>query len=234
MKFLAIDTSTHLCSVAVFDENSCLSYADVLDENYTHAEKLHLSINECILKANVLAKDLDFIAVGKGPGSYTGLRIGVSAAKGMAYALDIPIISTNSLQILAAAALDWLTSSEQNLTLDSAMLIPMIDARRMEIFTSTFNTQLRQISAIEAKIVESHAFAEIKERFYYFGDGAAKCQEMITNDRGIYLNDIKPSARYMGDIARELYKQQQFEDTAYFEPYYLKEFIAGKPKAIQP
>jgi len=223
MYILALETSTRMCSVALFDGEQLLVFHDNLDTGYTHAEKLHVLIAKTIDEAGIKSSDLQAIAVGKGPGSYTGLRIGVSAAKGMAYALDIPLLAVDSLQIMASAI--------PSVQAKGHLLLPMTDARRMEVYTAIYDEDLTRISEIQAEIIHEQSFTEINGRLLIFGDGAEKCVPVLNHLDFNFIPNIWPSARFMGKLSFELYKSNTFEDIAYFEPYYLKEFIAGKSKS---
>jgi tRNA threonylcarbamoyladenosine biosynthesis protein TsaB len=174
--------------------------------------------------------ELQAVSVSKGPGSYTGLRIGVSAAKGFCFALDIPLIAVPTLQSMALTALrspDFTPESAVN-----TLYCPMFDARRMEVYTALYDHQNNEVRATEALIVERESFnKELKTNVIcYFGDGAEKCREVLDHEHMIYLNDIHPSARSQAVLAHAKFLSKDFEDLAYFEPYYLKDFIAGKPR----
>lgn len=192
---------------------------------YSHAEQLHTFIDEVVKEAHLGYRDLDAIAVSKGPGSYTGLRIGVSAAKGLAYALEAPMIAVDPLQSMAALAADRCAPG--------SILIPMIDARRMEVFCAGFSGALEPVFDTRAEIVDEESFAafESSAPVYYFGDGAAKCRDIL-DGRGHFhfLPDIDASSLGMAGLAHEAFAKNDFVDTAYFEPFYLKDFVAGKPK----
>lgn len=223
--FLCLETSTRQCSVALMDGEKLIAQKASREEQYTHSEKLHVFIDSCLKESGTTASELDAIVVSKGPGSYTGLRIGVSAAKGLAYGLDIPVITLESLDILAAEA--------KSTYPDAAYYIPMIDARRMEVYTQIFNAELDAISKISAEIIDQTSFSDLKEESCcYFGDGAEKCRDSFNERNWKFLPDIWPMAGSMGTLALEKWEKKDFENTAYFEPFYLKEFIAGKPKKL--
>ena len=189
---------------------------------FSHAEKLHSFILEIISEAEVKMSDLDAIAISKGPGSYTGLRIGVSAAKGLCYALEKPLISVATLEILA-----------QQVPLESnELVVPLLDARRMEVYSGVFDHNYKQIRETKAEIIDASSFADILNNgiVYFAGDGAEKCKEFIKHKNARFLNSIYPSAKEMAGIANRKFKALNFEDVAYFEPFYLKDFVAGKPK----
>lgn len=191
------------------------------DGNYSHAEKLHELIGQVVLEAKIELAHLKAIAVSKGPGSYTGLRIGVSAAKGLCFALDIPLISVNTLQSLALSV-----------PVDKGYKIPLLDARRMEVYSQVFSEKTEKIRDVYAEIIDSDSFTEFlnAEKVYFFGDGAEKCKEIITHKNAIFIDGKFPSAKEMSAISYEKYLKNEFEDVAYFEPFYLKEFLAAIPK----
>lgn len=223
MYILHIDSTTKVCSVAISNRNQLLKLVEIDSEKLSHSEKLHSFIEECLSSSDLGVKDLNAIAVSKGPGSYTGLRIGVSAAKGLAYGLDIPLISVHTLDAMASAV-------QKKVALGS-VLIPMIDARRMEVFSSIYqnNTCLEGVSAV---ILEEDSFQKYSDQnVYYFGDGAAKATETLDSSFQ-YLEGIKTSAANLIDLAWEKFETKVFENVAYFEPFYLKDFVAGKPKKM--
>ena len=219
---LCIETSTTVCSVAIGNENGILAQKEVND-GYTHAENLHMFIDEVIKDSGLNRKDIDAIAVGKGPGSYTGLRIGVSAAKGIAYALNIPLISMNTLLNLSVGAKNIIQDSE-------VLLCPMLDARRMEVYTALYNQQLEEIANTNALIITTESLSNLtsKGKIVLFGDGASTCAELIKDNSKIsIIENIMPSATNMINYCVEQFNNKQFEDVAYFEPFYLKDFFTG-------
>jgi tRNA threonylcarbamoyladenosine biosynthesis protein TsaB len=230
---LAIETATKVCSVALFKDAVLL---DCKEEGgaYHHAERLTLFIAEVLAAQQLDYSDIDAVAVSAGPGSYTGLRIGVATAKGLCYALSIPLISIDTLSSMAAQALVHLNKT----AVTSAVLCPMIDARRMEVYTALFDLRLQVIKKTAAEVIEKAApFKSWSNGLpvYYFGDGAAKCESVMSagNDHFFFpINNPMPSARYMGDTATRKWKLKQFENVAYFEPFYLKEFKATTPKKL--
>ncbi len=218
---LNIETSTKNCSVSIAKDGVQLSLVEESEEGFAHGEKLNQFIDWCMQGAEISWKDLEAICVSKGPGSYTGLRIGVSSAKGFAYGLDVPLLAINSLQILA--------ESQINKTYD--LIIPMIDARRMEVYTAQFDTNGNQLTETEAKVIDETSFAELAgKKIVFVGDGAEKCQEVLGHLNADFVQTF-PSAKYMCKVAEEKFNQKSFEDVAYFEPYYLKDFVAGKKKS---
>lgn len=187
-------------------------------------------MNEAIKQAGLKPADLDAVCVSKGPGSYTGLRIGVSAAKGLCYGLGIPLLSVGSLESMA----HWATSSFKQVLADVAFLCPMIDARRMEVYTQLFDASLNELQPVTAEIIDESSFSSVLEKgkVAFLGDGAAKCKEVINHPNAVFIDDFNPSAQGMIALAEQKFVEKQFEDVAYFEPYYLKDFVTGKPKKI--
>ena len=215
---LNIETSTKNCSVSIAKDGVQLCLVEENEESFAHGEKLNQFIEWCIDGAEITLNDLDAICVSKGPGSYTGLRIGVSSAKGFAFGLNLPLLAINSLQILA----------EMQINKGFDLIIPMIDARRMEVYTAQFDTNGNQLTATEAKVIDETSFEELKgKKIVFVGDGAEKCQEVLAHLDATFVQ-IFPSAKYMCEQAEKRFEEKQFEDVAYFEPYYLKDFVAGK------
>ncbi|MDT8393095.1 MAG: tRNA (adenosine(37)-N6)-threonylcarbamoyltransferase complex dimerization subunit type 1 TsaB [Bacteroidales bacterium] len=225
---LNIETATNVCSVALSDGAETLAIRESHEKNI-HAAKVTTFTKEVCLEAGMLFNQLNAVAVSMGPGSYTGLRIGVSTAKGLCYALGIPLISVSTLQSMALAAAQLL---ENEISGQDVLFCPMIDARRMEVYTALFNFKNIEKRKVEALIIDENTFHDEREvyRIYYFGDGADKCRDIFDNKDMIYLEGIAPSAKTMATISSARYTQNKFENVAYFEPYYLKDFIAGKPK----
>ena len=222
---LALETSTKNCSVALLKDQDLVQLIEAQSDQYIHSEKLHLFIAEALKKAAIKPDQLEAIAVGSGPGSYTGLRIGVASAKALAYSLSIPLISAKGTELLVAAALE---SQEFH---DDAILHPMIDARRMEVYTATYNLAKGQWTKVEAKVLEEGAYSDAGQH-YFFGDGAPKAQQLLASERHHFLNIPFPSAANFKQLASQKMEAQAFEDVAYFEPFYLKEFAAQKPKSV--
>ena len=225
MKFiLNIETATKICSVALGKDGELISFREQGGQ-YSHAELITTFIQEVIAEAKIELKDLDAIAISKGPGSYTGLRIGVSTTKGLCYSMDKPMISVSTLQ---AMALDVAKKNKDKNTL----FCPMIDAKRMEVYTALFDSENNEVREIKADIIDENSFSGslIKNKIYFFGDGADKCKETITHPNAVFIKEGLPSAKNMIKISNEKLKQKLFEDVAYFEPFYLKDFIAGVSK----
>lgn len=218
MYILNIETSTKNCSVALAKEGNTIFIKEIAEQNFSHSEKLHLFIDEVLKQARISYKELAAIALSKGPGSYTGLRIGASTAKGLCFALDIPLIALDSLQILAL-----------QVTHKDGLIIPMIDARRMEVYTATFDSNHNKTSDTQALIIDENSFSQIMQKTYFIGDGAEKCKPFLQRENLIFLDQIiYPSAQEMSLLSYEKFVAQEFENIAYFEPFYLKEFFTEK------
>lgn len=222
---LAIETSTTNCSVGLIREGICEAF---IEENngYTHAENLSVFIDDLLHLHHVDKTELEAIAVTKGPGSYTGLRIGVSTTKGICFALNLPLVSVNALDQM------FLHHSLDEFKTENNLFIPMLDARRMEVYMKTLNYKGKSISTIEAKIIDENSFDGLDaENIILFGPGAEKFQELFqANSKIKIVLDILPSSQLMGSLVQQKFKNKQFEDVAYFEPFYLKEFVATTPK----
>ena len=217
---LNIETATKNCSVALAKEGKTIVSKEIAEEGYSHSERLHVFIEEIIKDAKITFQDLSAIAVSQGPGSYTGLRIGVSAAKGLCFALDIPLIALDTLQVLAS-----------QVQLSDGLIIPMLDARRMEVYSAIFSSDFDKIQGVEAQIITEDSFLDFQETLYFVGDCPEKCKAVLTKDNFIFLEEIKyPSAKEMSFLSFEKYKKNDTEDVAYFEPYYLKDFMITTSK----
>ena len=214
---LNIETATKNCSVSIAENGTTLLCREIAEQGYSHAEKLHVFIEEILEECNLKAKDLSAIAISQGPGSYTGLRIGVSAAKGLCYALDIPLI-----------AIDTLGSLARQVKETDGFIIPMIDARRMEVYSAIFNGH-EKAREVQAEIITEESFGEIEGKIYFVGDCNEKCKTVLTKENFIFLDGIiYPSAKEMSQISFEKYKKSDTVDVAYFEPFYLKDFFINK------
>lgn len=218
---LNIETSTKNCSVSIAKNGALISLKEINNGGYSHAEMLHPLITEALLESKLTINQIDAIAVGKGPGSYTGLRIGVSAAKGLCFANDIPLISINSLEILA-----------HTIPIDKGTIIPMIDARRMEVYSAIYDESFTLIRETKAEIIDKSSFIDELQNHtvYFLGDGSEKCQEIILHKNAVFIKDAFPSAKEMVKLSYEKYKVNNTDDLAYFEPFYLKNFIATQEK----
>ncbi|MGB0882454.1 MAG: tRNA (adenosine(37)-N6)-threonylcarbamoyltransferase complex dimerization subunit type 1 TsaB [Vicingaceae bacterium] len=228
---LGIETSTKICSVAISKSDKLLAVKEE-GGDYSHSEKLTVFIQTVLSEANLKLKDIDAIAVSKGPGSYTGLRIGVSVAKGLCYALNKPLITVDTLQAMAYGACSKFISEGIK---RAVIYCPMIDARRMEVYTSLFDENNNEVEPISAKIIDENSFSDyLKEnKIVFFGDGSSKCEAVLgNNENAIFISEGLPSAQHINSIALEKLQKKEFEDVAYFEPYYLKDFIATTPKKL--
>jgi tRNA threonylcarbamoyladenosine biosynthesis protein TsaB len=215
---LNIETSTKNCSISIARDGKTLHCKEIAEQGYSHAEKLHVFISEVLKELQLEFSDLTAIAVSQGPGSYTGLRIGVSAAKGLCYALDIPLIAVDTMKILASA-----------ISIESGVVIPMIDARRMEVYSAVFDSKGNKTRDTKAEIINGESFQEINQSIHFIGDGALKCQEILNSDKFVYHPEvIYPSAKQMSLLSFEKYKKSDTVDVAYFEPFYLKDFLIQK------
>ena len=217
-RILCLETATTNCSVTLSVDGSVIAFKEDNTPGYSHSEKLHVFIEALLTESKVSKSQLDAIAVSKGPGSYTGLRIRVSAAKGLCYALDIPLISIPTLQSLAA-----------QVSHNVDVVIPLLDARRMEVYAAVFNSEVKEIRETKAEILEVTSFNNYLERgeVVFVGSGVEKFQEICTHENAIFLPSLLPRSQEMAELSEVKYNSQQFEDVAYFEPYYLKDFIAG-------
>lgn len=224
---LHIETSTEVCSVAVSQDGaSIFSQEDF--KGPSHATTLGVFVDEALSFADSHAIPVDAVAVSSGPGSYTGLRIGVSMAKGICYAKDIPLIGLPTLEVMCVPVLLFRDLPED------ALLCPMIDARRMEVYAAVYDRALRPLRPTSADIVDEHSYAEfLADRpVYFFGNGSAKCRETLQHPNAHFLENIHPLAKWMFPLAERAHARQEFKDVAYFEPFYLKEFVASKPKKL--
>ena len=217
---LNIETATKNCSVALAKAGKTIFCKEIAEEGYSHAEKLHVFIAEILQELQLNFKDLAAIAVSKGPGSYTGLRIGVSAAKGLCFALDIPMIAVDTLQMLAS-----------QVTITDGVIVPMIDARRMEVYSAVFNARFEKIREVKAEIITADSFAEINETIYFVGDSNEKVKAVLLNGNFVFLDQmVYPSAKEMSQWSFDQFVKNDFVDVAYFEPYYLKDFMITTAK----
>jgi len=229
---LNIETSTVVCSVALAKNGVVISKRENHDEK-SHAKSLTLYIEEVLSESKVGFNQIDAIAVSKGPGSYTGLRIGVSVGKGLCYAIDKPLIAINTLQLMCFSIINKTRTKEIFISdFNKSILLPMIDARRMEVYTGLYTSDGQKIREVAAEIINKESFAELleKNRIVCFGDGALKVNEVIKHQNFTYIPDICPLAENMTVLSEDYYKLKNFENTAYFEPFYLKDFVATIPK----
>ncbi len=228
---LCIETATGICSAALCDDSGIL-YLQEAAEGKTHASQLTVLIGKLFAEASVSAAELDAVAVSKGPGSYTGLRIGVSVAKGISYGAAIPLIAINTLTAMYYGFISGNNPAKE----EKALLCPMIDARRMEVYNALFTGDGKMIRETAADIIDEKSFREelAQGKVIFFGTGAAKCSGMITDKNAIFIPDFSLSASYLHLPALKALKEKQFEDIAYFEPFYLKEFLATIPRKMIP
>lgn len=227
---LSIETSARACSVSLSRDMEIVS-SRMIDEQKAHASRLAPMISEVLEEASVKPSGLTAVAVSEGPGSYTGLRVGVSTAKGICFGADVPLVAVSTLKIVAQAALEQCEADGTALT-ENSTVVPMIDARRMEVYTCTFDKDLNVVSGTEAKVLDSSSFRDLLEKcdkVIFAGDGAEKFSAVAADPKAVFL-DIVPDAVHMVKAAYEAVKKEEFKDTAYFEPHYLKDFIAGTSK----
>ena len=217
---LNLETATKNCSVSISQNGKTILCKEIAESGYSHAERLHVFIEECLKESNITFKDLSAIAVSQGPGSYTGLRIGVSTAKGLCFALDLPLIAIDTLQVLAS-----------QLTITEGVIIPMIDARRMEVYSAIYNSDYEKTREVQAEILTENSFEEIAETIHFVGDCSEKAKTVLTNSNFIFHEEIVyPSANEMSELSFKKFQDSNFEDVAYFEPYYLKDFMTTVSK----
>ena len=217
---LSIETATSNCAVALHPTTGEMIALKELNEANIHASKLFVFIEQILKDNGVSMKDIQAIAVSKGPGSYTGLRIGVSAAKGLCYSLDLPLISVNTLHGMALTVKNKFEN-------ENAIYIPMIDARRMEVYNAIYNSELKEIEGTQATIIDENSFKEYEDKeSYFFGDGMLKCKSVLQHlKKAKFIDGINASAKEMSTLSYEKFKRNDTVDVAYFEPYYLKEFV---------
>lgn len=225
---LHIETSTKVCSVAVSEDGACI-FANADYDGPSHAVQCGVFVDEALSFVESHAIPLDGVAVSEGPGSYTGLRIGYSMAKGVCYGRNVPLIALPTLEILCVPVLLYHEEVE-----DDALLIPTIDARRMEVYSAVYDRALKPVRGIQADVVEADTYREYLDRapVYFFGDGSEKLRSVIQHPNARFLSDIHPLAKNMLPLAERKMMQGDFADVAYSEPFYLKEFVATKPKNL--
>jgi tRNA threonylcarbamoyladenosine biosynthesis protein TsaB len=245
---LCIETATEVCSVALCRDGLPVVFTESSEKN-VHSAKLTLFIAQVSRDAGITLHDLDAVAVSKGPGSYTGLRIGVAAAKGLCYALDKPLVAVSTLQAMAMGILPSPPTPppappqrrEGRMTPPLAppqkregwLVCPMIDARRMEVYCALYDSEGREAREVRAEIIDEHSFEDVLARHsvLFGGDGAAKCREALgIHPNATFAEGFRTSARFMAGLAEKTFARGEFENLAYFEPFYLKDFVAGKPR----
>ena len=224
VKILQIETATQVCSVALSVDGNTVAFKEETAQNI-HAAKLTLFIDDVMRRAGLTYADLDAVAVSKGPGSYTGLRIGVSTAKGLCFALDKPLIAINTLRMMAKG-------HQLIYPGFSGLICPMIDARRMEVFMAIYNDKLEEVEPTQAKVLDDQSFASHLQQnnIAFLGDGSPKFNSYVGNEKATFFVDNFNSANFMSNLAYEAFMQNKFEDVAYFEPFYLKDFVFTTPK----
>lgn len=224
-RILHIETSTTVCSVCISADGKCVDSIKNFDGN-NHSKLLGAFVNDILTENSLKPSDLDAVALSIGPGSYTGLRIGTSFSKGLCYGLEIPIITIPTLKIIAQNAKEKYNIEED------ALLCPMIDARRMEVYCCIYDAALNEVRETRAEIIDENSFSEIlkDKKIYFFGNGAEKCKSVITHKNAFFLDDVFPLATSMVTLADEAYKNEEFTDVAYFEPFYLKSAHVTMPK----
>ena len=225
MFLIHIETSTSVCSVALSQDSKIVWNREDY-EGQSHSVLLGKYVEELLAFARESGISLDGVVVSCGPGSYTGLRIGVSTAKGIAYGLDLPLLSVNTLQVMANYVV-------KNIDIDDNIwLCPMIDARRMEVYTSFYDKNLHLVRDIQAEIIDENSYSDIlkEKKILCFGNGAEKCKKVLNHPNIEFVNNINPLAKDMVDLAEKAFLNKEFQDVAYFEPFYLKEFVATTPK----
>ena len=222
---LNLETSTTVCSVALSRDGGVEFHKEAY-EGLSHAKNLAVFVEEALSFAKAKGWNIDAVAVSCGPGSYTGLRIGVSQAKGLCFGLNVPLIAINTLQLLTCSVMFKGSFAE------NALFCPMIDARRMEVYSAIYDMALNEVKKISADIIDENSYADILDKniVYFFGDGAAKCESVINNHNARFIQSVLPVAVDMVALAEMAFRKQDFKDVAYFEPFYLKEFVATTPK----
>jgi tRNA threonylcarbamoyladenosine biosynthesis protein TsaB len=222
---LCIETATPICSVALQDAEEWVA-TEVSIAPQSTASQLAVMIDRLFKKTDTSVDQLSAVAVSAGPGSYTGLRIGVATAKGICFAKSLPLISINTLELMVHQ-----TIKDHQFKERSSLLCPMLDARRMEVYCLLTDTKADIIESTQAKVIESSSFGEWlqKNEVYFFGDGASKCKQIITHPHAIFIEDVHPSARHMGPVVWQKFISGKFEDLPLYEPFYLKDFMIKKP-----
>ncbi len=219
---LHLETATTNCSVSISKDNEIVVLKENNAASYSHSEQLHVFIKEALKEASLSFSDLDATAISKGPGSYTGLRIGVSAAKGICFSLDIPLISIPTLQGMA----------HQLELKPGELVVPVLDARRMEVYSCVYDNNYIEVRETRAEVINEESFMEYlgENKVYVVGSGAEKCRGVLQHPNFIFNESVVPSAKDMVSMAFKKYRSKQFEDVAYFEPYYLKDFVLQQKK----
>jgi len=215
---LNLETATKNCSVSLSENGIVIALKEFNNDSYSHAEKLNVFIEAVMNETSKSFSELNAVAVSKGPGSFTGLRIGVSSAKGLCYALDIPLISIDTLKSLAT-----------QVDVGDGFIIPMLDARRMEVYSAIFNANFDEVREIEAQVLNEASFSDMldNKQCYFIGDGVQKTKELIEHQNAHFIESKLPSANEMGQLSFDKFQKKEFENVAYFEPFYLKDFVTN-------
>ena len=222
-KFLCIDTTSEYCSVSLFEDNNLIEFQNSIIER-SHSKLLILIIDEILKKSKTKISEIDAFSISKGPGSYTGLRIGLSSVKGFCFGLNKPLISINTLKVLSKSALSLINNK-------NSILCPMVDARRMEVFTKLYDCQLNSLSDDKSLVLDENSFDLYNDKeIYFFGNGSDKFAKIVKRKNFTFIKDIMPDSRFMGDITLEKYNLNEFEDISTFEPNYIKDFYLIKKK----
>jgi len=226
---LNIETSTEVCSVCMSENNKLLLKYDNFDDK-SHASMLAVLIQKLFSELKISPNQLSAIAVSKGPGSYTGLRIGVSTAKGIAYAAEKPLIAVDTYKALSTSVKQKMEIG--NNSTENYLLCPLIDARRMEVYTAIYNNKLEEVEHINAKLIDNESFSQLlnSHKIYFFGNGLTKCKELLSHQNSVFIDNINPLAEYMTNLSYTAFLNKNFVDIAYFEPFYLKDFVASVSK----
>jgi tRNA threonylcarbamoyladenosine biosynthesis protein TsaB len=219
---LCIESATTNCSVALTEDGKVVAAKELNAANFSHAEHLHDFILDVLAESSVNINNIDAISVSKGPGSYTGLRIGVSAAKGLAFGIKVPLISVGTLEALA-----------HQIKVDSGYILPILDARRMEVYAQVFSAEHTPLNSVEAVVLEENSFEAYlsTNQVHFMGSGALKFSTICKHPNALFYSEFVPSAKEQAILAYSKFQKKDFEDTAYFEPFYLKDFVAGSKKA---
>ena len=223
---LSLETSTRFCSVALHDDVRLIAEAEIQEEQ-AHASQLAPLVQQVLKNGGITAKQISAVAISAGPGSYTGLRIGTSTAKGLCYALSVPLLAVPTLDIIATEAIAKSNDAD-------ALFVPMIDARRMEVYCEVVDSQLRMKVPTTAMIIDENSFHELlaNHKLFFFGDGADKCKGILKHQNAVFVDGILPRARTLGKMAFRKFEENRVEDLVNFSPFYLKEFIAKKAQSV--
>jgi tRNA threonylcarbamoyladenosine biosynthesis protein TsaB len=235
---LSLETSTTICSAALHEDGVLLAYKDVLTP-LSASSQLAPIIDQLLKDSKITSRQIKAVAVSSGPGSYTGLRIGVATAKGICYALQIPLIAINTLELMSYQVIHSFTSKlilhkDPSKVVGEALLCPMLDARRMEVYCLLADFDLNMVEPTQAKIIDTESFSYwlAQKTIYFFGNGADKCREMIKNPNAKFIEEVTPAASQLGEMAYKKFTENEFENLSLFEPHYLKEFMVKKPKTV--